>query len=94
VRAFLIGASSRQIRDSSLRARVDDIVEALVGLRAAFDGFVRSGAIRHCGCGDTDCPTFMFSDEAARKMDTRRLELLKLTHALSDRAPESFYEFS
>ena len=66
--------SKFQIRDPALRASVERIVEALVRMRATFDTLVRRGAIKHCGCGQPDCPVFMLSDEAATEMNRRRRE--------------------
>src|SRR6266516_203024 len=84
--------SKSQIRDPTLRAGVDHIVEALVALRASFDKLLRRGAIRPCGCGHTDCPVYFFSEEAAREMDTRRSALLSLAHTLNPSAPRDFYD--
>ena len=84
--------SKYQIRDPRLRADIDRIVEALVALRASFDKLLRTGAIRHCGCGQSECPVYMLSDDAAQEMDRRRRELLTLAHALNPSAPPSFYD--
>ena len=84
--------SKYQIRDPTLRADVDRIVAALVSLRASFDKLLRTEAIKPCGCGQPDCPIYFFSEDAAREMDTRRLSLLKLTHALNPSAPSSLYD--
>jgi hypothetical protein len=81
-----------QIRDSQLRLQVDRIVQGLVALRATFDNFIRTGGVRHCGCGIADCPVYFFEDSAAREMDHRRRELLRLAHNLNPIAPSDFYD--
>lgn len=86
--------SKFQIRDSNLRAEVDRIVQGLVALRATFDNFLRTGEIKHCGCGQADCPVYFFEDHAASEMDKRRRELLRLAHNLNPNAPSEFYDFS
>jgi hypothetical protein len=84
--------SKFQIRDPTLRSSVDRVVEALAALRAGFDDLIRTGAIRPCGCGQPDCPVFMFSEEAAREMDLRRRKLLDLAHDLNPDIPQHFYK--
>jgi hypothetical protein len=84
--------SKVQIRDDGLRARVDEIVEALVALRATFDGLRRRGEIRGCGCDDPDCPVYELSNEAAREMDTKRRRLLRIAHDLNPRLSATFYD--
>lgn len=84
--------SRLQIRDAALRAKVDQVVVALVGLRAAFDSLVRSGAIKHCGCGQSDCPVLMLSERAVTEMDLKRRKLFELARELSPTAPQGFYE--
>ena len=87
-------SSKFQIRDPNLRAKVDQIVQALVALRATFDNFLRTGGIKPCGCGQADCPVYFFEDHAASEMDKRRRELLRLAHNLNPNAPSEFYDFS
>ena len=83
--------SKSQIRDTTLRASVDRIIEALVSLRATFDNFLRTERIRPCGCGQPDCPVYFLSEEAAREMDKRRRAILTLAHSLNPNAPQDFY---
>lgn len=87
-------SSKYQIRDPHLRSEIDRIVQALVRLRASFDNFLRTGEIRPCGCDVADCPVFFLEDEAARKMDEQRLELIKLAGKLNPNAPTNFYDFN
>jgi hypothetical protein len=85
-------SSKYQIRDHNLRSQVDQIVTALVGLRAAFDNLLRTKEIQHCGCGNDDCPTYTLTDSAAREMDRRRRNVLELAHGLHSNAPRDFYD--
>lgn len=85
-------ASKLDLRDPAVRAKVDRLVEHLVGLRAAFEKLIREGAIRHCSCSDADCPSFMLEPHATHEMDKRRHELLRLAHELSPRAASGFYD--
>ncbi len=87
-------SSKYQIRDPHLRSEIDRIVQALVALRASFDTFLRTGGIRHCDCKLADCPVYFFEDEAIRKMDEQRRELLRLAHRLNPNAPSEFYDLS
>jgi hypothetical protein len=84
--------SKGQIGNARLRARVDEMVEALVALRASFDGLIRRGEIRPCGCSDPHCPVYMLSHEAVREMDTRRHRLLRLAHDLNPKLSLGFYD--
>lgn len=84
--------SKFQIRDPGLRSGIDRVVEALAALRASFDDLIRHGAIQPCGCGQADCPVFMFSEEAAREMDLRRRSLLALAHEMNPGFAQQFYE--
>jgi hypothetical protein len=84
--------SKNQIGDTSLRLKIDKLVEKIVILRATFDDLLRSGQIRHCACSDPDCPVYMLSDRAADQMDLCRQEILELAHKLNPNLPRHFYE--
>jgi hypothetical protein len=84
--------SKAQIRDPGLRSKVEKIVEALVALRATFDSLLREGAIRHCGCGDPECPVYHFTEGSALDMDLRRQRILDLAHGLNPAVPRDFYD--
>jgi hypothetical protein len=85
-------SSKMQIRDTALRNSVDQLVQALVALRASYDSLLRSGDIRPCGCNVPDCPVHFLSPLAIEEMDARRLRLLSLVHALDSSVPQGFYE--
>jgi hypothetical protein len=84
-------ASKHDLRDPSLRRRVDGLITDLARLRATFDGFMRSGGIRGCGCGSDDCPVFMMSDAAIQAMDHDRREIMDEVHRLHPDFDPSFY---
>lgn len=84
-------SSKYQIRDLTVRSEIDQIVMGLVALRAAFDGFLRTGNIRNC-CDDPKCSVFFIDDVAARDMDMRRHDLLQRAHRLHPNAPHQFYD--
>jgi hypothetical protein len=84
--------SKTEVRDRTVRAKLEAVVEQLAGLRATFDRLVRSGEIRHCGCANAECGTYMFSSRAAHEMDRQRHELLDLAHQIDPAAPGRFYD--
>lgn len=84
-------SSRHQIREPSLAKVFDEIVRLLVGLRAAFDNFIRTGEIRPCGCGQPECPVFFFEHAAAEDMDARRRTILTLGRHASERFQPDFY---
>jgi len=83
--------SKNDIGDAELRNSLDAIVGALVSLRATFDGFIRTGEIRPCGCGDADCSAFELDRTAIREMDRRRHDLLKAAQQVAPALPADFY---
>jgi len=85
-------SSKAQIRDPKLRSSVDKLVQALVALRASFDTLLRQGAIKHCGCGDSECPVYQLSDSAMHEMNSRRREILAIARSLNPSFLEGFYE--
>jgi hypothetical protein len=85
-------SSKMQIRDITLRARIDSLIQSLVVLRASFDELVRQNEIRHCRCNVPDCPTYFLSPEACREMDSRRRKLLSFVNEMNSTIPAEFYE--
>jgi hypothetical protein len=84
--------SKADIRDSTARAALDNVIQHLVALRGAFDDLVKKGEIRPCGCKDPDCPVHMLSERACREMDRRRSELLVAVQKVDPTSPSSFYD--
>lgn len=84
-------SSKNDIGDPSIRSTLDAVVGALVGLRAAFDGLLRTKDIQPCGCNDPDCPVFTLSRKATQEMDRKRRDLLLVAQQLDPRLPADFY---
>jgi hypothetical protein len=60
-------------------------VEALGVLRITFDEGLREHAIRPCGCGQPDCPTFMIDPRYCERLEIdRRRVLLFANEALTE----------
>jgi len=68
--------SRHKVKDAGKRKSLAEIVKMLSRLRASFDRFVKKGEIRHCQCGDPDCPIYDADRHAAREMDRLRDEIL------------------
>jgi hypothetical protein len=83
--------SKSALKSPALRAELDSIVGQLVIVRATFDNFLKSGAIKPCGCGRADCPTFMLSAIAAEEMDRVRRKVLEQAKALDRGFPSEMY---
>lgn len=69
--------SGHHLMDRHARDVLGEVERKLGQLRAQYDGFLRTGEVRPCGCGDQDCPFFMVSPAAARRMDTLREDTLE-----------------
>lgn len=83
--------SKNDIRDPSIRIMLDEVVGALVNLRATFDGLLRSKAIRPCECQNPECPTFMLTQSAANEMDQKRVDLLQIALKITPDLTLKFY---
>lgn len=68
--------SVHHLRDPKLRAGVAKVVHHVDELRRIFVGGMRDGRIRHCGCGDPNCPVFMISHGIDIELDTARSRAL------------------
>ncbi len=69
--------SIHHIRDAQTRAALGRVVRSLDHLRVTFKRYLASGAIRHCGCGQLDCPTFMMDPGVPRELDAARAHALE-----------------
>jgi hypothetical protein len=67
--------SRHQLKDAGLKAKIADLYELVVKLRDTFVDLSRKKEIESCGCGDSDCPVYMLSDNACKKMDQIRHEI-------------------
>ncbi len=74
--------SIHHIRDANRRAALGRVVRSLDGLRRTFKQHLKSSAIRHCGCGKPDCPSFMVDNRAARELNMARTRALQEFRAL------------
>lgn len=68
--------SIHHLRDPHVRAVVTKVVRQVDELRRIFITRLRDGAIKHCGCGQPDCPTFMLTQRAADELDKVRDQIL------------------
>lgn len=75
--------SISEISNSRLKEGLKEIVTDLQKLRAAFDGLMKVGEIRPCGCGNDDCPVHMLSSKACHEMDNMRKRILQSFHQLN-----------
>ncbi len=70
--------SRQELQDKALRKKIQVVEKALAKLRAKFDELTRSGIIRHCGCGKSDCPVYFMPMEAAHELERLRDDALRL----------------
>lgn len=68
--------SKHDLANPEYRSVLERIVEKLIILRSTFDGFVRAGKVRHCGCTVPDCSIYTLDREACETMDALREEIL------------------
>lgn len=60
------------ITNRTTRDALAETENRLIGLRTCFDELVRQGRVRHCGCGDADCPTYMMDCKAIHELTEAR----------------------
>jgi hypothetical protein len=58
--------------DEQKRSALRSTVKALVNLQSTFDELLRHGRIKHCSCGNKDCPTYTMASEAAQALTAAR----------------------
>lgn len=68
--------SVHHIKDKGVRKVLAQVVGQVDELRRIFVAGVRSGEIRHCQCGQPDCPTYVLSSRVAGEMDRARERVL------------------
>lgn len=68
--------SVHHLRDQSTRAVLEKVVRQVDELRRIFVTRLREGEIRHCGCGQPDCPTYMLTHRVADELDEARRRIL------------------
>lgn len=68
--------SIHNIRDVSIRAELSRISRGLDELRCLFKRRLDEGSIRHCGCGQANCPVFTIKPRVAVELDDARTRVL------------------
>ncbi|WP_333984880.1 hypothetical protein [Burkholderia orbicola] len=68
--------SIHHLRDQRTRAVLEKVVRQVDGLRRIFVTRLKEGEIRHCGCGQPDCPTYMLTNRVADELDEARRKVL------------------
>jgi hypothetical protein len=69
--------SVHHLADPKLRTAVARVVRELDEVRRLFKRRLSEGRIRHCGCGDQNCPTFMVDPAIASELDQARAMALR-----------------
>ena len=70
--------SRQQLKDDTLRKKIQAVEKALAKLRAKFDELSQAGIIRHCQCNDPDCPVYFMPPEAANDLETLRRQSVRM----------------
>lgn len=68
--------SVHHLRDQRIRAVLEKVVRQVDELRRVFVTRLKEGEIQHCGCGRSDCPTYMLSHRVADELDEARRKVL------------------
>jgi hypothetical protein len=74
--------SRHMVKSKNTQQVLSDIEKKLSQLRFCYDQYIRTGEVRHCGCNNPDCSTFMISPKAARDMDRLRMEILDMVRKI------------
>jgi hypothetical protein len=79
--------SLHHLRDPRAKANVVRAVQLVDNLRRQFVSGLRSGKIKHCSCGQADCPVFILRPGIATALDdsrSRALDAFRSAHANFD----------
>lgn len=68
--------SLHSVRDARTRDVLGKVVREVDEIRRTFKRHLANGSIKHCPCGDADCPTFMVDHSAAHELDRVRSNAL------------------
>jgi hypothetical protein len=74
--------SVHHLGDPNLKATVERVVRELDEVRRLFKRRLSEGRIRHCGCCDPNCPTFMVDRATADELDEARAMALRSFHSI------------
>jgi hypothetical protein len=61
-----------ELEDEATRKALKLTLQRLVDLRHTFDALMRKEQIRHCECGNPECPTYMMSPKATQELSQAR----------------------
>src|SRR5262249_13731295 len=68
--------SIHHLREQRIRAVLDQVVRQVDESRRIFVTRLREGEIRHCGCAQPDCPTYMLTHRVVDELDEARRKIL------------------
>jgi hypothetical protein len=68
--------SINHLRDKHIKAVLAKVVRQVDELRRIFVKRLKDGTIKHCGCGQPDCSTYIISTNVADELDEARRKVL------------------
>lgn len=68
--------SIHHLQDQRTQTVLAQVVRQVDELRRIFVTRLKEGEIRHCGCGQADCPTYMLTNRVADELDEARRKIL------------------
>ena len=74
--------SVHHLSQPSNRSGIAQVIREIDEVRRVFKGGLKAGSIRHCRCGDVDCPTFMVDADVAYQLDAARRQALRTFQSL------------
>lgn len=77
--------SLHHLKSPALRNGVGKVVRELDAVRRLFQQQLEDGRVRRCGCDNSECPTFFFTDFAAHELDAARSQALLSFRAIYPR---------
>jgi hypothetical protein len=70
-------SSRHKVFDKALKTLLSELSEQVTRLRDTFVRLKKEKQIYHCECAMDDCPTWFFTDKAAKQMDLLRKDIFK-----------------
>lgn len=67
--------SRHSLKDARVKRVFSLITDKLIELRKSLNQFISSRDIRHCECGDPNCPVYLMSDLACKALDAQREDI-------------------
>lgn len=68
--------SIHHVQDAHLRKVLAQVIRQVDALRRLFVTRLRDGTVKHCACGQKDCPVFMLTHDVAKELDQARHQVL------------------